>query len=284
MITRLNCRISRQMETLKHSDSVSIVLRKMQRYEGLILITRFFQKSLRQNTEGSELLNRVCRELSAFNTWVQVTQQRASNLDLSLQKYLSLESEVGTIEQGEEVISALTGAINQLLTECAWSREKVCLLSGACLLSTDLLSHLNVVWRSIRAEVQTARQKYQSDSKATEEFANRANSLNAWIKERADVLDGVQCEMGGFRNPSVVSFVEELQKREAFLPPLEAAHETLVHCLKRREKIASDTSNLVNQLNVSFQSPQFHMICSNIQNNREIYLAWNELKQDLKIS
>ncbi|VDN97631.1 unnamed protein product [Rodentolepis nana] len=207
------------------------------------------RKFLQQNIEGTNTLNRVCQQISVFNTWVLVVQEQASKSDLSIQNFLSQESEAATIEQGEEYISSLSGVIDQLLTECAGVKEQICPLSAACLLSADLLSHLNVVWRSIKAEVQNVQQKYQSDSEAIDEFLSRLNALANWVKEKEGTLNIVNSEFNSISNNAVVSFAEELKKCESFPSLSESALEDMAICLKRKEKLVSETCSLINQLN-----------------------------------
>nr|CDS27008.2 nesprin 1 [Hymenolepis microstoma] len=218
---------------------------------------------LQQNIEGTDILNRVCQQLRNFNAWVLAIQERASNADLSIQNFLGQESETATIEQGEECVSSLSGVINQLLTECAEVREQICPLSAACLLSADLLSHLNVVWRSIKAEVQNVRQKYQSDSEAIDEFSSRLNALAIWMKEKEGTFCTISSEFNSFSNRSVVSFAEELKKCESFPSPSESVLEDMAICLKRKEKLVSDTCNLINQLNT--KSRDFEVLQERLQ-------------------
>lgn len=124
-------------------------------------------------------------------------------------------------------------------------------MSAACLLATDLLSHLNVVWRSTRSELLTIRQKHQSDSEALDEFSTHLTTLTTWLKEKGDVFEIIKTEIDGLHNSSVSSYAEELKRRESFFPSMESALENLAHCLKRKEKAVSDTSGLLSQLNVS---------------------------------
>ncbi|KAM7539973.1 hypothetical protein Aperf_G00000041104 [Anoplocephala perfoliata] len=246
------------------SDSSTTLRTFRQRLDNAAETTKKF---LQQNTEGANFLNQICQRLTAFNNWALAIQQRAATMELPIQNFLSQES-ASTVEQGEEHISSVSGIIEHFLAECAWAREKICPLSAACLLATDLLSHLTVVWQSTQLEMQTIRQKCQSDSEALDEFSAQLTTLTSWLKGKDDVLEVIRTELDSLHNHSVSSYAEELKRRESSLPSVECALENLAHCLKRKEKVVSDTSELLNQLNA--RSRDFDALRERLQELSEL--------------
>ncbi|KAH9285528.1 Nesprin-1 [Echinococcus granulosus] len=207
------------------------------------------KNSLQRNTQGLDSLNQVYQNLISYNKWILAIQQHASTKNTSIPALLGQEAEI-TLEEGQEHVSSLISAVEHFSTECQWAGDNLCPLSAARLLSADLLSHLKVVWQSARIEIQTLRQKHQSDAEALTDFFSRLTVLAVWLGEKRDLFKGIRGEVNNFCSPSVGTYTEELNKQAAKLPPAGAAVETIALCLKKKEKLVSDISTLLKHLNV----------------------------------
>lgn len=169
---------------------------------------------------------------------------------MPIPRLLGHEAEV-TLEEGQEHVSSLISAVEHFSTECQWAGDSLCPLSAARFLSTDLLSHLNVIWQTVRIEVQTAQQKYQSNAETLADYSSRLTVLAAWLSEKRELFEGIRGEVNHFCSPSVGTYSEELNKQPAQLPSVESAVETIALYLKKKETLVSDTSTLLKHLNVS---------------------------------
>ncbi|VDM15794.1 unnamed protein product [Hydatigera taeniaeformis] len=207
------------------------------------------KNSLQRNVQGLDSLNEVYQNLVAYNSWIVEVQQRASAENTSIPQLFGQEVD-STLEEDQKRVASLISAVEHFSTECQWAGDNVCPLSAVCFLSTDLLPHLNVVWQSIRAEVQMVRQKHQNDTEALADFSSRLKILEAWLGEKQELFEGIQGEIEHFSSPSISTYTEELDKQIAQLPPVEAAVESIALYLKKKKTLVSDVSTLLKHLNV----------------------------------
>ncbi|KAL5965768.1 hypothetical protein TSMEX_006503, partial [Taenia solium] len=211
--------------------------------------TEIAKNSLQRNTEGLDYLNQVYQNLISYNNWIRAIHQRVSAENTSIPRLLGHEADVA-LEEGQQHVSSLISAVEDFSSECQWAADSIGPLSAARLLSNDLLSHLNVIWQSVRTEVQTVRQKHQSNAEALADYSSRLTVLAAWLSEKRELFEGIQGEVNHFRSPSVGTYSEELSNQTAQLPPVEAAIETIALYLKKKETLVSNTSALFKHLNV----------------------------------
>ena len=141
--------------------------------------------------------------------------------------------------------------MNRLKEEGQWAKGKLCPLSAACFLSTDLLSHLNITWESLNSEVQTAKAKRLSEAEALADFSAHVTTLTSWLGEKREVLEAARLKLDRFSSKSIGTYAEELSKQKSQLPLVEIAIENVTASLKKKEKMVSTVSDLLNSLNVS---------------------------------